>query len=78
MSWILNLWNRLKGRGQFANPLARLVERDDVPEVYIKCVDDFIKLDEMNKTIIHKFSVAIDSIPDAYKDSYAKMTDSFK
>jgi hypothetical protein len=31
MSWILNLWNRLKGRGQFANPLARLVEKDFFP-----------------------------------------------
>lgn len=32
MKWLLNLWKRIKGEGQIANPLSRLVERDDVIE----------------------------------------------
>jgi len=35
MNWLINIWNRLQGRGKIANPLARLVERPDAPDVYI-------------------------------------------
>jgi hypothetical protein len=35
MSWLINIWYHLTGRGKFATPLSRLVERDDAPDIYI-------------------------------------------
>jgi hypothetical protein len=35
LNWWRELLNRIKGRGEIANPLSRLVERDDADDVYI-------------------------------------------
>jgi hypothetical protein len=36
MNWLINIWNRIQGKGQIANPLARLVELNHFPKMDLK------------------------------------------
>ena len=66
IKWFHDFLVRIQGRGQIANPLSRLVERPDAPDFYVY------------NMMPPKFSAGNDSILEAYKDEYTRMTDSFK